>query len=151
MDHCEPSLNMSDDISLYDVSRHCFVSAQHPNSLTLTPPKKGGKILSILGFGACEKCQQQWMWELFDKSSHRNKEHMHQCEKKKHKLQAAKREKKKSKELVETPSAFPSEEIYYPTSCSSFQPGRSSPCLASWLQIPKQIPWEQPAMRSAWC
>lgn len=30
----ESSSNMSGDISLYDVSRRCFVSAQHPNPLT---------------------------------------------------------------------------------------------------------------------
>lgn len=50
--------------------------------------------LGVVGLGTREKCQLQSMWEPFHKATHRNQEHMHECETKKERAKVQVREER---------------------------------------------------------
>lgn len=110
------------------VCRDGFVFTQHPNAPKILNVKENP--LSKLGFGAteenlCESIQSLKLWPCVKKTKKTANSLSHR--------------QKKSGARIKLLSAFQSGEIYYSLS----PPWGSSPCLASWLQIHKQTPWEQ--------
>lgn len=144
---------MSGDISLFDVSRHFYVSAQHPSPPDATPPKKTNTIkkkhrvhLALLHVKhANNNLRESPLTSLLIV----NQEHVYRYEKKKKKKGQLLSAQKNSKTL----SAFRpgGKSITQPHAILFSTMRKLSPCLAFELQTHIQTPWGLFVMKSGCC